>query len=208
VAGYAGVVPSLTARIGALLAAPATALLLLSCSNPAADGHAKPTDTNKPLLTGEPSGYNADDVAFANNMIAHHQQGIDISALVRNHSTNPEVLALADRNASALQSDIATARVLLVQWNENPDIKTANGGHGATLKGMVDRATIARLDSLHGSEFDTVWLQSMISRDQGAIEMADAEIANGKNVDAIVLAKEIIGVQQAEISQMKQLLGG
>ena len=54
---------------------------------------------------------------------------------------------------------------------------------------MVDDATMARLASLNGAEFDTLWLQSMIGHHQGAIEMAKAEIANGENVDAIGLAK-------------------
>ena len=67
---------------------------------------------------------------------------------------------------------------------------------------------MAKLASLNGAEFDTLWLQSMIGHHQGAIEMAKAEIANGENVDAIGLAKTIVDTQQAEIDQMKQMLGG
>ncbi len=48
----------------------------------------------------------------------------------------------------------------------------------------------------------------MIGHHQGAIEMAKAEIANGENVDAIGMAKTIVDTQQAEIDQMKQMLGG
>jgi uncharacterized protein (DUF305 family) len=48
----------------------------------------------------------------------------------------------------------------------------------------------------------------MISHHQGAIDMAKAEIANGDNVDAKALAGEIVAAQEAEIGQMKQLLGG
>ena len=74
--------------------------------------------------------------------------------------------------------------------------------------GMVDDATMTKLKSLNGSEFDTLWLESMISHHQGAIEMARAEITNGKNVDAKGLAQTIVETQQAEIGQMKQMLGG
>ena len=73
---------------------------------------------------------------------------------------------------------------------------------------MVDEAAMAKLASLNGAEFDTLWLESMIGHHQGAIEMAKAEIANGENVDAIGLAKTIVDTQQAEIDQMKQMLGG
>ena len=62
--------------------------------------------------------------------------------------------------------------------------------------------------SLKGAEFDTLWLQSMISHHQGAIEMAKTEIANGENADMIAMAKNIVTAQQAEIDQMKQMLGG
>jgi uncharacterized protein (DUF305 family) len=46
----------------------------------------------------------------------------------------------------------------------------------------------------------------MIGLDQGAIEVANAEVANGKNVDATSLAKQIVKARQAEIGQMQQIL--
>ena len=59
----------------------------------------------------------------------------------------------------------------------------------------------------NGAEFDALWLKSMIGHHQGAIEMARAELANGQNVDAKSLAQKIIDAQQAEIEQMKTMLG-
>jgi uncharacterized protein (DUF305 family) len=73
---------------------------------------------------------------------------------------------------------------------------------------MVDSATMTKLTSVNGAEFDSLWLESMISHHQGAVEMAKAEIANGDNVDAKTLAKNIVTTQEAEIGQMKQMLGG
>jgi uncharacterized protein (DUF305 family) len=48
----------------------------------------------------------------------------------------------------------------------------------------------------------------MIGHHQGAIEMAKAEIANGDNVDGKTLAENIVTTQEAEIGQMKEMLGG
>ena len=48
----------------------------------------------------------------------------------------------------------------------------------------------------------------MIDHHRGAIAMAQDEIAHGKNPDVIYLARTIIAGQQAEIDQMKQMLGG
>ena len=46
----------------------------------------------------------------------------------------------------------------------------------------------------------------MIKHHQGAITMAQHEIANGQNPAVIALAKKIVADQQAEITTMNQLL--
>jgi uncharacterized protein (DUF305 family) len=198
----------LTARIVALFAAAAAALFLSSCSSPASDGHTDRQSTDEPVITGQPAGYNADDVAFATNMSPHHEQAVELSAMVPDRSTNAELITLAERISAAQQPEINVMKVLLVQWNENPDTNSGHGGHGNSMQGMVDAATMTKLQSLQGAEFDNLWLESMISHHQGAIEMAKAELANGDNVDAKGLAKNIVTTQEAEIGQMKQMLGG
>ena len=99
-------------------------------------------------------------------------------------------------------------KVFLVQWKENPDTDPGSRRPRGHDEGMVDAATMAKLESLNGTEFDKLWLESMISHHQGAVEMAKAEIANGENADAKGLANNIVDTQQAEIGQMKQMLGG
>jgi uncharacterized protein (DUF305 family) len=199
---------SLIGRFAAVVVAVAAALFLMSCSSAPSDAPTDHQNTDEPVITGEPAGFNADDVAFATNMIPHHQQAVDLSALAPERSTDPELLELATRISAAQQPEIETLKVFLVQWKENTDTGSGHGGHGGTMQGMVDEATMTRLESLSGAEFDTLWLESMISHHQGAIEMAKAEIANGENVDAKRLAQTIIDTQQAEIGQMKQMLGG
>jgi len=192
----------------AALAALTTALFLSSCSTSASDSHADHPQTDQPVITGQPAGYNADDVAFAANMIPHHQQAVDLSAMVPDRCTNAGLVALADQISAAQQPEINVMKVFLVQWNENPDTNSGHAGHGSTTQGMVDAATMTKLESLSGEEFDKLWLASMISHHQGAIEMAKAEVANGDNVDAKTVANNIVTTQEAEIGQMKQMLGG
>jgi uncharacterized protein (DUF305 family) len=209
--GYPRNVTSMSRPAAAALAAVTAALFLSSCSDSAGSSAAAHTDqqhSEQPVITGQPAGYNADDVAFATNMIPHHQQAVDLAALAPDRSSNPGLVALANQISAAQQPEINVMKVFLVQWNENPDTNSGHTGHGSTMQGMVDPATMAKLQSLDGAEFDTLWLQSMISHHQGAIEMAKAEIANGDNVDAKSLADNIVATQQAEIGQMKQLLGG
>lgn len=202
--------PSLIARIAAVLTALFVAVALSSCSSGDSNGHTDHPGTDEPVITGEPAGYNADDVAFATNMIPHHEQALELSALVPDRSTNPELITLAEQISAAQQPEINTLRVFLVQWNENPDDGDPGAGHEghADMQGMVDEATMERLRTLSGAEFDTLWLQSMISHHEGAVEMAKAELANGKNVDAKRMAQSIVDTQQAEIAQMRQMLEG
>jgi uncharacterized protein (DUF305 family) len=165
--------------------------------------------TDTPVITGRPAGYNPDDVAFATNMVPHHKQAIALAALVPDRSADPDLVALAERITATQQPEVNVLNVFLVQWNENPDSAQGDhSGHGPTMPGMVDDATMTKLKTLHGADFDTLWLQSMISHHQGAVEMAKAEIANGANVDAISMAKTMLAAQQNEIGQMKQMLEG
>src|SRR5262245_35592707 len=151
------------------IAALAAALLLSSCSSQASDGHPAPPQADQPAIAGQPAGYNADDVAFATNMIPHHQQAVDLSALVGDRTTNADLVALANQISAAQQPEIDVMKVFLVQWKENPDTNSGHSGHGATMHGMVDAATMSKLQSLNGAEFEKLWLESMISHHQGAI---------------------------------------
>lgn len=198
---------SLTGRITAVAAALAIAAFMSACSSPRADTHPQLTNSDAPRITGVPAGYNANDLSFADHMMLHHDQGKQLSAMVPDHSVDSDVIAFAAKTSAALDSDMAVLRVLRVQWNENPDTKVAGGGEGVALMGMADDATLAELSSVHGSPFDRLWLQTMTVLDQGAIEMAKAEVAKGKNTDAIGLAKQIIKAQQDRVGEIGQMLG-
>lgn len=200
---------SILARMAAVLAALSAALLLGSCSSSetASDGHPG-QHSDEPVISGAPAGFNADDVAFANNMIPHHKQAVELSALVPDRSTDPGVRAMAEQISTVQEPEIRTMEALLVQWNANPHDDSQHEGHGMMMQGMVEPATMTRLESLRGEEFDRLWLESMIRHHQGAIEMAHAELANGDNVDAKRLAQAIIDTQRNEIARMRQMPGG
>ena len=74
------------------------------------------------------------------------------------------------------------------------------------MAGMVDQSVIDRLQSLDGDAFDALWVTSMIGHHQGAITMAQGEIAHGESVDAVRAATLIITAQQREIARMTHLV--
>ncbi len=208
------------ARLAAALVAVATTVTIAACTTTADSTQSSPTAfglSETPVITGAPAGYNADDVFFATTMVSDHQQTIEMSNLVAERTANPELAELAGRMAAAQQSEINIMNVFLVQWRENPEARTGPDGRhvgeneakqGPDVPGMVDDATMETLKSLRGNEFDVLWLTTMISHQQGAVEMARDEIANGTNVDAVAMARTIAARQEAEIEQMQQILEG
>ncbi|TFV57661.1 DUF305 domain-containing protein [Mycobacterium sp. PS03-16] len=197
-------------RLAALIAASATALLLSSCSDaaeqpPAAEGHANHTQSQS--AGDAQAAHNADDVAFAQGMIPHHQQAIELADLARERSTDPALLDLASAIAAAQGPEVDQMTQMLRSWGEEPMMEHGgHGGHDMSMQGMVDAPTMQRLGTLSGAEFDTLWLQSMIAHHQGAVEMAKAELANGQNAEAKTLAEAIITAQEKEIAQMNEML--
>ena len=192
-------------RVMAAIATLAAAIVLSSCGTAATQNQGLSASATS---TDQVAAHNADDVMFAQMMIPHHQQAVELAAMVPDRSNNPDVIALAAKIAGEQQPEIDTMKALLLQWNVDPNEMSHESGHaGMAMAGMVNDATMVRLDSLKGASFDMLWLQSMISHHQGAIEMAKTEIADGKSADLITLAKNIVAAQQAEIDQMKQMLG-
>ena len=194
---------STSTRIVAGIGALTTIVVLSSCSK--TEDHSAPASSTA-TTSEQVAAHNAHDVMFAQMMIPHHQQAVELSALVPDRSTNPAVVKLAATISGEQQPEITAMKALLVQWEVDPN--TASDHSDMPMDGMVDDATMAKLQSLKGAEFDTLWLQSMISHHQGAIAMAGGEAAGGQNVDMIAMAEKIVTAQQAEIDQMKQMLGG
>jgi uncharacterized protein (DUF305 family) len=194
----------------AAMVAVATALFLSSCTSSAptaGDGHtdhAQGSESSAPAPDGQ-APHNAADVTFATDMIPHHEQAVAMSELAPQRSTDPAVLKLAADIAAAQGPEIQTMTAFLAQWNASP-ATGHEGMPGMQMQGMVDDATMTRLTTLEGAEFDQLWLQSMIGHHEGAIAMAKTEIADGTNADAKALAQQIVSAQQAEITQMKEML--
>jgi uncharacterized protein (DUF305 family) len=183
------------------LAALAMLLVLSGCSG------SKTTNATSGTGGAKPAGHNLADVAFAAHMLPHHQQGADLAAMVPAHSTNADLLKLASGIASTQKSEIMMLVDLVMKWSAQADSDT-RGPADKSMTGMVDQSTLTKLGTLNGTDFDKLWLQSMISHHQGALDMANTEVKNGTNPDAVAMAKKMASTQQGEIDQMNKMLGG
>lgn len=215
-------------RTTTLIAAGLAALALGACGGesdsaaPAAattPGAATPSATaptaTAPATTAAPSmEHNDADVMFAQMMIPHHRQAVEMAKLVEGRAASPEVTQLAAAIEAAQGPEIRTMTAWLTTWGEKvpagsmPEMDHGgHGGHGGGMPGMMSEADMATLKGLSGPEFDKSWLTMMVAHHQGAIQMAQQQQKAGENPDAVALAKKIQSDQAAEITTMKGLLG-
>lgn len=170
-------------------------------ATPAAPGSAT-TDQAATTQT-EDAAHNEADVTFASEMIPHHAQAIQMAevALGQDDTT---LTALAEQIKAAQGPEIETLSQWLTTWGE--EVPDRSGMGSMDMGGMMSQDDMDSLEMMRGSGFDTMWLQMMIEHHNGAIEMAQTEVAQGQHPDATALAEQIITAQQAEIEQMEEML--
>ena len=154
--------------------------------------------------------FNGADVTFVRGMLPHHTQAVEMSdSLLKKSGIDPDTTALAQQVKAAQQPEITTMNGWLKAWGESADGGMGHGGMGGGGMGddgMATDADMKELDRVEGASAEKTYLEMMTAHHRGAIKMAEAELKDGKNPDAVQLAREIASSQQAEIDTMKQLL--
>jgi len=134
---------------------------------------------------------------FAEMMIPHHEQAVEMAELAFENTTNSDVLALAEQISGAQEPEIEQMK----SW---PGVD-ATGHAGHTMAGMLDAKEMEKLRNSTGEEFDRLFLEGMIKHHEGAIDMAEM-ISDSTNSEVANLGKSIIASQRAEIEAMRALL--
>lgn len=147
------------------------------------------------------------DVMFAQMMIPHHEQAIEMSdiALDPTVGASDAVKSLATRIKNAQDPEIQQMKDLLTQWGESITADSSVD-HGDMMSGMMSAKDLTALTALRGAEFDRAWLEAMIAHHDGAVEMAQDVLKDGQHADIRALATAVVSAQEAEISEMKKLL--
>ena len=169
--------------------------------------------------------HNDADVAFAEQMVPHHQQALEMVDLTRGRTLPDDVRTLVDGIAAAQGPEITTMTGWLTAWGVASPSASASGGHmghdmgdmgdmgdmsgmgGGAMPGMMTDAQMSALQAAPDRTFTRMWLQMMIEHHQGAVTMARTELEQGEYPPAVALAQSIIDSQTAEIRTMRQLLG-
>ncbi|EGD42859.1 DUF305 domain-containing protein [Nocardioides sp. NPDC057772] len=190
---------TLTAAVlAAVLLVVAAVVLVLAARGGDDDSHTSDT-------------HNDADVTFAQQMIPHHQQAIEMAELAETRAESQEVKDLAADIEAAQGPEIETMTGWLESWGEDvPDEGMPGMDHGdmssEEMTGMMSEEDMTALENASGAEFDQMFLTMMIEHHEGAVEMAQTEQADGEFPDATAMAEDIATAQTEEIQTMQALL--
>ena len=165
------------------------------------------------------------DARFMSSMIGHHAQAILISRWAPENTDSRTIHTLSSRIINAQKDEIA----LMQNWLRDrlqpvPDAEAMiasmeHAGHGmashgahsdhAGMPGMLTDEELKRLYEARGTEFDRIFLTSMIKHHRGAVTMVEDLFSShgaGQDETSFRLATDINVDQITEINRMEQLL--
>jgi uncharacterized protein (DUF305 family) len=215
----------------------AALVIAAGCSNNSGSEQASSQSATTAGTTAAPSGeaHNQSDVMFAQHMIPHHQQAVEMSDVVlAKQGIDPRVTDLAKQIKAAQGPEIQQMQGWLTQWG-SPQMPMPSGmpghgdmpmpsgdmpGHGSMpttsgmpgmsgtpgMTGMMSEQDMAALQNAQGVEASKLFLTQMIAHHEGAITMGQSEIKDGQYPGAVELARSIVTSQQKEIETMKGIL--
>lgn len=198
-----------TATLGGALV---LAVVLSACAGQAdvpatsASGAASDSAAESAPAAGE---HNDADVEFTQNMIVHHEGAIAMADLATSTTTAAEIKSLAERISAAQGPEIEEMTSWLEAWGAPSAGEADMGGMdmgGMDMDGLSQEQAMSELGSTTGADFDRRFLELMVAHHRGAIEMAETELASGSDPQALELAQMIIDAQEAEITEMTQLI--
>jgi uncharacterized protein (DUF305 family) len=141
------------------------------------------------------------DGAFITSMVPHHESAIEMAEMAQERAEHPEIKTLAREIIAAQSAEIET----LNQIHERLFGEPVSGAHGSLglseeMMGMeMDMAALER-----ARPFDRAFIDEMIAHHQGAIRMAQVELAEGEDDETKSLANAIIDAQALEIEEMNE----
>jgi len=156
------------------------------------------------------------DVEFMQGMIMHHEQAVEMTALIDARTQHKELKLLGARISHSQAEEIAFMQRWLAVRGEATSMATAAGhqhkaGMVMLMPGMLTPKQMDALKKARDKEFDRLFLEGMIQHHAGALvmvkELFDAPGA-GQESQIFAFATDVDSGQRAEIRVMEKMLGG
>jgi uncharacterized protein (DUF305 family) len=157
--------------------------------------------------------FNDADVLFAQNMIPHHQQAVEMAVIALDDARGASagLKELATRIQGAQQPEIDLMTGWLTAWGKeempSEDMEGMDHSSMGGMEGMMTAEEMTSLESATGASFDKAWMEMMVRHHEGAVAMAKTVKTDGTSAEVKDLAGKIIVAQEAEITEMNTAIG-
>jgi uncharacterized protein (DUF305 family) len=167
--------------------------------------------------------YTPADVAFMQGMIVHHQQAVDMAALVKDRTNNEIIVSAASRIEASQKDEMKFMTDWLAEKGEPAAMAGTShaahhAGHGgghpeghSGMKGMATPEQMAALAAASGTAFDRMFLELMIAHHMGALDMVE-ELHDqpGTAYEPVMFqfTNDVVSDQESEIEKMNVALAG
>ena len=178
---------------------------------PGAPSKTLPSDT-----TGTLPPQSSADIQFMQGMILHHAQAIEMTDMIRSHTSNKSVRLLGERISRSQTNEIDfMTRWLAARGQAVPKPMSTMPGMDmsqpavALMPGMLTPAQMGALQKATGAEFDHLFLTGMIQHHNGALTMVKDlfETAGaGQDAELFNFATDADNTQRVEIKIMQNML--
>jgi uncharacterized protein (DUF305 family) len=165
------------------------------------------------------------DVGFAQDMISHHDQAVEMSIAELQTGVEPLARHFAQEIILSQRYEIGIMTAWLQEWGydraDRPDTAMAWMTHGSgshhnmaamsgqaitaeTMPGMASADEMDALRASNGRDTDARFLRLMKAHHDGGIPMAEDAAVNAKNRKVRDLASRIAKYQRVEVAEMSQ----
>ncbi|GAA2382196.1 DUF305 domain-containing protein [Nonomuraea africana] len=168
--------------------------------------------------SGSPTDSSA-EAGFARDMGKHHAQAVEMSFIVRDRTTSPDIKNLSEDIIVTQTAQRGMFMGWLQQWglnqaSERPEMAwmVGHAGHGGTqdkpepMPGVASDEELAKLRSLNGKQAEVYYLQLMIRHHEGGVDMSKGLLELTDRAEVRGLAQQIVNSQTSEIKLMADLL--
>ena len=146
------------------------------------------------------AGFSGADIMFAQMMIPHHQQAVDMGTLAESRAQNQAVKAIAARIKAEQAPEITQMNSWLQRAGASLDM-----GHDMGMGGMLSTEQMGELSQASGAAFDVLYVTGMIGHHEGAIHMAQM-VVDSNNAEAKTLGEAIISSQTKQVAELQEIL--
>jgi uncharacterized protein (DUF305 family) len=151
------------------------------------------------------------DVGFARDMSVHHEQAVQMAALIYDRTEDEEIKSLAFDILTTQQGQIGIMSGWLDAWDHpwttaGPRMTWMGMPVEGLMPGMATPEQMASLRNAEGTEADIIFLQLMIPHHQFGVEMARAAVDGARTTPVRLLSQGMVDAQALEVDYMQSLL--